>query len=155
MNSLVSYYSEFSNTAQVAEAIGEALEKTGTARVVDLKRLTSSDLKGIDLLVVGVPTHKMNLPKAVPRLLRTLPRKTLGRDARFAAFDTSYKMSRWLRPFTASHKLSSRLRRLGGKRAVPPETFHVMGREGPLYDGEIERARSWATSIAKTMVSTA
>jgi hypothetical protein len=39
------------------------------------------------------------------------------------------------------------LRKLGGKRIVPLETFHVMEREGPLYEGEIERAAEWAKSI--------
>jgi len=151
MNSLVAYYSEFGNTARIAHAIGEALEKAGTTLVIDLKRLTVSDLKGRDLLVVGVPTHRMNLPEAVQTLLRAFPRKVFARNARFAAFDTSYKMSRWLRPFTASHKLSGRLKRLGGKRAVPPETFHVVGREGPLLDGEIERAKSWAGMIVEGM----
>jgi hypothetical protein len=28
-----------------------------------------------------------------------------------------------------------------------PQTFHVKGKEGPLYEGEIERAREWAISI--------
>jgi hypothetical protein len=68
-----------------------------------------------------------------------------------AAFDTSYKMSRWLAPFTAARKLAARLRKLGGKRVVPPETFHVEGREGPLYEGEIERARRWAALILERL----
>ena len=147
MNSLIVYYSEFGNTAQIAEAIGEVLEAAGTARVVDLKRVISSDLHEIDLLIVGVPTHRMNVPEEVRGRLKSLPRHTLARSARIAAFDTSYKLSRWLKPFTASHKLLSRLRRLGGKRIAPAETFFVMEKQGPLYEGEVERAKTWATSI--------
>jgi len=56
-------------------------------------------------------------------------------------------MSPWLEPFTASKRLSGKLRKLGGKRLVPPETFHVVEREGPLYDGELERAMEWALSL--------
>jgi hypothetical protein len=88
----------------------------------------------------------MNLPQAVRPVFESLPRRVL-RGTPVAAFDTSYKMSRWLAPFTAAHKLAPRLRKLGGKRVVPPETFHVVGRDGPLYEGEIERARTWAASI--------
>ena len=149
MNSLVSYYSEFGNTAKIAHAIGEALEETGPARVVDLMRLTPADLRAIDILIVGVPTHRMNLPETVRVALRKFPRRIVSRKTSIAAFDTSYKMSRWLARFTAARKLLRRLKRLGGRKIVPPETFHVAGRDGPLYEGETERARLWAKSIVK------
>jgi hypothetical protein len=90
----------------------------------------------------------MNLPEALRPILEVLPRRCL-RGVNFAAFDTSYKMSAWLQPFTASKKLSRKLRKLGGKRLVPPETFHVVEREGPLYDGELERAREWVLALLK------
>ena len=109
-------------------------------------RLTVSDLDGVDLVVMGSPTHRMNLPEAVRPVFEALPRRVL-RGAPVAAFDTSYKMSAWLARFTAAPKLAQKLRKLGGKRVVPPETFHVVEREGPLYDGEIERAKAWAEVI--------
>jgi hypothetical protein len=96
--------------------------------------------------VMGSPTHRMNLPEAVRPVLEGLPKRVL-RGASVAAFDTSYKMSGLLRRFTAAPKLARKLRKLGGRQVVPPETFHVAGREGPLFDGEIERARAWAKSI--------
>jgi hypothetical protein len=34
---------------------------------------------------------------------------------------------------------------------VPPETFHVEGKEGPLYAGEIERAQAWAAMILEQL----
>ena len=64
-----------------------------------------------------------------------------------AAFDTSYKMSAILSRFTAAKKLIKRLHKLGGRRIIPAETFHVIAREGPLYTGELERAQQWASSI--------
>ena len=146
MNSLVVYYSRFGNTKQVAEAIAEVLSSKGSARVLDMRSLSVSDLKDLDLLVAGVPTHRMNLPDDVRVLLRRFPRRIL-RSTYLAAFDTSYKMSRWLEHFTAARKLMSRLRRLGGKRIVRPETFHVVESQGPLYEGEVERAKAWASSI--------
>jgi hypothetical protein len=36
----------------------------------------------------------------------------------------------------------------GGNLLVPPEGFFVMGMEGPLMEGELERAISWAKEIA-------
>jgi len=60
-------------------------------------------------------------------------------------------MSSWLARFTAARKLDKRLRQPGGKRILPPETFHVVEREGPLYDGEVERVRVWAGSILEQL----
>ena len=141
MNTLVIYYSEFGNTARIANAIGDALESKGPTRVVDLKRVKVSDLKKPDLVIMGVPTHRMNIPEVARALIKSIPRRTLRKETWIASFDTSYKMSRLLMRFTASHKLLSRLRRLGGRRIAPPESFLVTAKEGPLFDGEIERLR--------------
>ncbi|MCK5313785.1 MAG: flavodoxin family protein, partial [Anaerolineales bacterium] len=107
---------------------------------------TAADLNELDLVVIGSPTHRMNLPEAVRPVFEALPRRIL-RGTLIAAFDTSYKMSAWLARFTAAKKLDRKLRKLGGKRLVPPETLFVIGREGPLYDGEIERVREWAAAL--------
>jgi hypothetical protein len=56
-------------------------------------------------------------------------------------------MSAFLSHFTASKRLARKLKKLGGKSIIKPETFYVMEREGPLYDGELERAREWARLI--------
>jgi len=56
-------------------------------------------------------------------------------------------MSPWLAPFTAAQRLMRKLKKLGGTKIVPPQTFHVVDREGPLYEGEIERAMEWAELI--------
>jgi flavodoxin len=146
METLIVYFSKFGNTRMVAEAIGETLESTGPVRVISAEQLTAPDLATVDLVVMGSPTHRMNLPEAVRPVFDSLPRRVL-RDTSVAAFDTSYKMSRWLAYFTAARRVAKKLRKLGGKQLMPPETFCVVAREGPLYDGELERARQWAESI--------
>jgi len=146
MNALVVYYSKFGNTRRVAEAIAHTLESKGAVRVVSADDLAASDLAGSDLVVMGSPTHRMKLPEGVQSLLRALPGGAL-QGACVATFDTSYKMSGWLARFTVARKLVRALRRLGGRQVVPPETFHVVEREGPMYEGEIERAKTWAESV--------
>jgi len=131
----------------VDEAIAGVFRKAGQARIPSLEELAAADLEGVELVVMGTPTHKMNLPQAVRPLFEELPRRIL-RGVPSAAFDTSYEMSGLLAHFTAARRLDSKLRKLGGKRVVPPETFHVKDHhEGPLLYGEIERARRWAGSI--------
>ncbi len=146
MNTLVVYFSQYGNTQKIAEAVAEVMRAQGTARTLPLDRITPADLNGADLVVMGCPTYRMNLPEPVRSAFETLPRRVLAKIP-IAAFDTSYKMNRWLAAMTAARKLSGKLRRLGGKQIVPPETFYVNGHEGPLYDGEVERAKQWAETI--------
>jgi len=101
-------------------------------------------------VVMGCPTHRMNLPEAIRPWFEKFPRRIL-RGTASAAYDTSYKMSPWLSRFTAAPRLARKLRKLGGKQVIAPETFHVVERQGPLYEGEIERAQSWASAILRRM----
>jgi flavodoxin len=147
MNALVVYYSEFGNTRQVAEAIAEVFQGAGEARTLSINQLTTADLQDVDLVVMGTPTHKMKLPEAVQPVLESLPRRIL-QGIPVAAFDTSYEMGAFLARFTAAKRIDRTLCRLGGKRLTAPQTFRVHKfHEGPLLDGEIERARDWAETI--------
>jgi NAD(P)H-dependent FMN reductase len=122
------------------------LQAAGPSRALSADRLTIADLQDVDLVVLGSPTHKMNLPVALRPLLDGLPKRCL-RGKQVAAFDTSYKMNWLLARFTAAPRLLKKMRKLGGKQAVRPETFFVVGREGPLFDGELERAQAWAAAL--------
>ena len=58
MHSLVIYESMYGNTHHVADAVGRGLaEVGGDVVVVPVERATPEALAGIDLLVVGGPTH--------------------------------------------------------------------------------------------------
>jgi flavodoxin len=151
MNALVVYYSRFGNTKKVAEAIGEVLGQAGTARTISVEALTAADLEGVDLVVMGSPTHKMNLPEEARPVFEELPKRALEGVA-VVAFDTSYQLTGFMSRLTAAKRLDSKLRKLGGKQLMAPETFFVKKEEGyPLHEGEIERARRWAESIIERM----
>jgi flavodoxin len=155
MNALVVYHSQYGNTRQVAEAVASAIAaafKDGSsARTLSADRLSAAELQDVDLVVMGTPTHKMNLPQAVRPVFERLPRRIL-RGVPVAAFDTSYRMAAFLARFTAAKRVDRKLRKLGGKRLAPPETFHVHEHhEGPLYDGETERAEAWAASLLERL----
>ena len=147
MNALIVYHSQFGNTQQVAETIAGVFQGAGVTRTVRASQLAAAELQDVDLVVMGTPTHKMNLPEAVRPVFESLPKHSLH-GVPIAAFDTSYKMYAFLARFTAAKRIDRKLRKLGGKRLVSPETFHVEdNHEGPLYDGELERAKAWAESI--------
>ena len=149
MNALVIYFSKSGNTKAIAETIAATLGSSGNARTLSLEKVATADLKDIDVVVFGSPTYRMNLPAEIKSFFESAPKRSL-RNVSAAAFDTSYKMSSFLSHFTAAKKLTGKLRRLGGKIIVPPQTFYVTKMEGPrynLYDSEIERAKAWAETI--------
>jgi flavodoxin len=157
VNALVVYYSLYGNTRRLAEAIGDTLRTAGPALVTSLDRLSQADLAGADLVVMGSPTHIQNVPKAVRAALAALPRKSLA-GKKVAAFDTSVQTWGPLMRMTAAHGLLRRLRKLGGRRIVGPETFLVAstparpeGEADLLVAGELERAGQWAAALLERL----
>ncbi|MBP7051993.1 MAG: flavodoxin domain-containing protein [Phycisphaerae bacterium] len=152
MKTLIVYFSKFGNTRRLAEAMAEAFKQAGEARVIGIDQLAVSDLDGIDLVVMGSPTHAFSVPKAVRTALESLPLAILSAKS-VAAFDTTVTV--WpLRHWRASPKLLAHLARLGGTPVAKPRTFSVRtsnpqktGEIDLLLDGELERARDWASTL--------
>lgn len=156
MRILIVNFSKFGNTRRVAQTIAEALKSAGDVRVVSVDRLAASDFEGVDLVIVGSPTHAFAVPQAVCSALATLPPRVLtGKSV--AAFDTTVRP--WpLRLMRASPKLLRQLRRLGGELVVRPQTFFVQthntqktGGADLLLEGQIERAQEWAGQILRQL----
>jgi flavodoxin len=152
MRTLIVYFSRFGNTRRLAEAMAETLKQAGDTRTISIDRLAASDFEGVDLVVMGTPTHGFTLPESVRTVLGKLPEGILGGRS-VAAFDTTVKP--WpLRHLRASPKLLACLTRLGGTPVARAETFFVQtknpqksGQIDLLLEGELERARDWATQI--------
>ena len=157
MNTLVVYYSKFGNTRRIAQAIAETLGQTNTARALSIEQVSIDDVQDADLVVMGSPTHYQAVPKVVRRFLKTFPRRSL-RKKWVTAFDTSLKMWGPIMLLTAAHGITSRLQRLGGRRLARPQTFLIRNADLPtqgevdlLYEGELDRARSWARTLLSTV----
>jgi flavodoxin len=152
MKALIVYFSKFGNTRRVAQAIAEAMKSAGNVRVLGIDQLAAADFAGVDLVVLGSPTHAFSVPPAVRSALAALPAEILA-DKSIAAFDTTVRL--WpLRRMRASPKLLRQLRALGGRPIAPPQTFFVRtsGTQQPgetdlLIEGQIERAKEWANQI--------
>ena len=68
-----------------------------------------------------------------------------------ASFDTRIK-KRGL-PGSAAKSVMRKLVRKGGTAVDGPHSFWVSGTDGPLVDGEIDRAQEWGRSLATTLLS--
>jgi flavodoxin len=142
VRSLVIYESEYGNTETLARAIARTFGKHGEARVTLVSAI--SDLgneRTQDLLVIGAPTQRHGLPDTVKELLERVPSGALA-GTRALAFDTRYRRSRWITG-SAARTIGRLLRGAGCELLAEPESFFVMGSEGPLEPGEEDRARAW------------
>ena len=140
----VVYESMHGNTEKIAQAVGKALgSKVKVTRVAEA---SSSQIKGVDLLVVGSPTYGGKQTPGVLAFLNSIPAGAL-KGVRVAAFDTRITW-RFLRLFGfAAEKTLAALVAKGGTRAGEPRGFFVRGSNGPLADGEIEKAAAWAKGL--------
>lgn len=148
MKTLVIYDSVFGNTGKVAQAIAAALE----TQAIPVGQADAGQLKDLDLLVVGSPTRGFRPTEAISKLLYGLPKNHLA-GTRVAAFDTRIvletigsKVLRFLvdKGGYAANTIANTLKKNGGQLAAAPEGFFVTGEQGPLKDGELERAADWA-----------
>jgi flavodoxin len=144
MNTWVVYDSLYGNTERIARAVGDALGPD--ARVMRAGGVDPADLESVGLLVVGSPTHGGRASEAIQDLLGQLE-GTLPKGTRVATFDTRLA-SRLVGVFGyAAGRIARALEKAGGSLAAPPEGFVVQGKEGPLKDGELERAADWARGL--------
>ena len=152
MNTLVIYDSVYGNTAQIANAIAGIFGQYGPTKVVAASSTPVPDLTGIDLLALGGPTQGHGVSPAIKELLDNVPVEKLLNIGTIA-FDTRMDFVRWLSGSAAS-TIGKRLEQYQVNLLMPPESFLVEGREGPLKKGELERAAEWAHLIAENLGAT-
>ena len=153
MKAMVVYDSQYGNTKEVAQAIGEGLGSLGEVQTLHVSGVKPEQLAGLSLLVVGCPTQKFTATGATTSFLKSISKDGL-REVKVAAFDTRFPQSKideigilafLVRLFGyAAEPIAGRLQKKGGVLAVPPEGFYVHDTEGPLLEGELERAAEWA-----------
>jgi flavodoxin len=157
MKALIVYDSVFGNTEQIAQAIGQALGSPEQAETLRVNQVVPTRLAGTTLLIVGSPTRGFRPTEAVTKFLDAIPRYGLI-DTKVAAFDTRISVrdidNRLLHLFVrlfgyAAQPIANKLVKKGGSLVRPPEGFFVKGSEGPLKDGERDRAIEWARAIAQ------
>jgi hypothetical protein len=165
MNTLIVFESMFGNTREIAEAIAAGVSSSVATEIVEVGDAPPRP-EGVDLLVVGGPTHQFGLSRTDSRKkaasetdqplvspdiglrewIRALP-KVSGVAA--ATFDTSIRKPNL--PGSAARGAQKRLKRLGYRILLPAEIFRVEGTTGPITDGEVDRARAWGQRLADTM----
>lgn len=169
MKALVVYESIYGNTQAIAAAIGAGLRTRAGAEVEVVEVGSAPDAEPYDLVVVGGPIHAWGMSSAMTRdgaaeearrahkepvstsigvrewLARLAP---VSGEHLGAAFDTRMS-SRWFPLGSAAKGESRELARTGYRLLADPEHFLVEGKEGPLKEGEVERALAWGVTLGE------
>jgi flavodoxin len=164
MKAVVLYESLYGNTEAVARAIAEGLAPIGEVALAGFGELPEGAADEADLVVLGGPTHGWGMTKFGSRQRPNTEAYPVGarewleglRQAKgkmAAAFDTRFGKPRWLTG-SAALRIARRLERSGYRVIAPPESFFVIHTEGPLRDGEVDRARTWGAEIARRAAGT-
>jgi len=176
MRVAVVYESLFGNTREVAGAIAAGVTEVRPDARVDLVRVGEASphsLAATDLLIVGGPTHMRGMTTGLSRKLGVSGEQKKEPDERHelepdaegpgvrdwfhdlpkpadrrlgAAFDTrlSSRMAGGAAP-----GIARRLRH-HGYDVIGEEGFHVQDDgQGPLQEGEADRARAWGAQLAR------
>ena len=151
MKALIVYDSVYGNTGKIAKAIGGAI--SGDVKVLRVDGVNASELKAINLLIVGSPTQGGRPTPAIRDFLNELPESFL-KGISVATFDTRIRMKVVAIFGYAASRIASSLKRKGATIVASPGGFFVKGANGPLGEGELERAASWASEIVKRLQRT-
>lgn len=157
MKALVIYDTFFTNTEKIAQAIGKGLGTEKEVFVVKVDAVKPEMLEGLDFLIVGSPTRAFSPTPASKAFIRKLSLNQLN-GVKVTAFDTRLPINektpgilRFLAGIFgyADKPLLNELKKKGGVQVVPTEGFMVTDSEGPLAEGELERATEWGKAIRK------
>jgi len=168
MRALVVYESMYGNTLDIAEAIAAGLRTAAEVDVLPVRDAAPTSLGGIDLLVVGGPTHAWGMARARTReqAISDGHRKGMRVEARpgdlglrewlaaltanglaSAAFDTRINAPAAVTG-RASRGIERQLRRNGLSVLTPAESFLVT-RDNQLVAGQTDRARQWGRDLGE------
>jgi hypothetical protein len=162
MRVLVVFETMFGNTKQIAQAVAAGLAASTEVEIDDVGHAPTTLPADVDALILGGPTHVFSMsrpstranaarrgasaddrPLGIREWLQSLP--VHPRPFFFAAFDTRTDMA--LVPGAASRS-ATRLARKRGFHVLEPKSFYVQGYQGPLVEGEVDRARNWGAELA-------
>jgi len=153
MKTLVIYDSVFGNTEKIAKAIAKGVN----ADLLQVDSCTIEKIKGFDYLVLGSPTRAFKPTEKISAFIKSLPMGSLN-GVKVMAFDTRLDVkevgSKILTVMEsifgyAAAPMQKRLISKGGSKVAEPEGFFVKESEGPLREGEEQRATEWGKRYIK------
>lgn len=166
MDALVVFESMWGNTEKVARAVAAGLAESCRVEVCEVAGAPVNPSPEVTLIVVGGPTHAFSMSRPGSRAdahTRGAPQGADGVGVRewlehlpagehsqlLATFDTKVTKVKFLPG--AARGAAKAAAQHGFRRAAHAESFFVSDMEGPLVDGELQRATQWGRQLAAAL----
>lgn len=143
MKAVIVVDSVYGNTRKIADAMYAALG--AEAQLIKAWEFQPDMLEHADVVIFGSPINVWRPTANMLEALKRLKEADLH-GKKVTSFDSRY--DKWWAG-TACHRIARALRRQGGQLITKPQHFIVLGPEGPLRDGEEERAQQWVQSVVE------
>ena len=153
MNVLIVYDSFFGNTEKIAKAMASSVG----GMAVKVNEVSALQMREAKTILVGSPTRAFSPTPALKTWLSNIDVNDV-KGKPVAAFDTrmdaqlldSHVYSFFEKILShAAEKIEKQLKKKGANIMLASEGFIVLESEGPLQDGEIDRASDWIKGILK------
>ena len=148
MKGIAVFDTSHGNTKTIAETISETLKESGIEvdafYVKEIKKLSAKDYS---FLVLGSPTKFGTMSFTVKGFLGKVKSEEWANKP-FAAFDTENPENIERKEGSAAEKIAEKLREKQMNQLLPVLKAVVLGRKGPLQEGEIERTKEYARELA-------
>ena len=148
MKGIVVYDTTHGNTKKIAETVADTLRESGIE--VDLfhhKDVKKLNGKNYDFLVIGSPTKFGTMSFAMRGFLGKVKREE-WMNKPFAAFDTENPENVEKKQGSAAEKMAEKLKEKKMSQLLPVLKALVHEMKGPLVEGEIERTKDYARTLA-------
>ena len=161
MKALVVVESMWGNTRAVGDAVARGLGSD--AVVVDVDEAPATLPQDVDMVIVGGPTHAFSMSRSSTRhdavqrgahggsedtgIREWLAGLAPSERVAVATFDTRVTSMRRL-PGSAAKSAGKQVRHHHLGRLVATESFYVDDMQGPLLEGELDRAQAWGAKLA-------
>lgn len=159
MKILVIYDSVYGNTEKVAQVIYDQLSRANSTNLLRVSEVQKTDLVGINMLVLGSPTHGGRPTPGMQGFMDGIQQdvligvKVATFDTRLKEEDQNFALRLLMKTIGyASDKMMQLLEKNGGKKIAVPAGFMVTKKEGPIKAGEIEKAKDWAMEMLSKVV---
>ena len=148
MKGIVVYDTSYGNTKSIAETIAETLKESGLeADLCYVKKVKQLSAKEYNFLVLGSPTRFGTMSFAIRGFLGKVKSEE-WMNKPFTAFDTENPENMEKKEYSAAEKIAAKLIDKKMNQLLPVLKAAVLGQKGPLQEGEIERTKEYARTLA-------
>ena len=150
---LVVFDSSFGNTEKIGREIATGIQESGIAecKVINIDNVESEDLSGYDGALFGSPIHAFRATRGIKGAVKNAAKK--GLQAKLvASFDTYQALGHIGK---AAGQIEGELKkRIKGAKVISPGlSALVLGRQGPLQDDELPKAREFGKRFAEELAA--